>query len=214
MPPDRLDDVWQAWRHTDRRFPPLWYGGGSKSLRQESGRWHQEGRGVAQYLALSANGAWAERCRYAGIRDDVRRETKKRKLWNLQVIEHDIADLSSFDRYLKCGLKPEWAIGLHAEVWPLAHDLRAARVPRRVVARFGLRRPGGAEPHTVRRRIEDEHYGAMPDPATNPRPDTYLHAVLITDFGAPTEYAMHHTCYDGSYHITFDRWSAATGYVP
>ena len=63
-------------------------------------------------------------------------------------------------------------------------------------------------------RIEDEHYAALPDPATNPRPDTYLHAVLITDFGAPTEYAMHHTCYDGSYHITFDRWSAATGYVP
>ena len=126
MPPDRLDDVWQAWRHTDRRFPPLWYGGGSKSLRQESGRWHQESRGVAEYLALSANGAWAERCRYAGIRDDVRRETEKRKLWNLQVIEHDIADLSSFDRYLMCGLKPEWAIGLHAEVWPLADDLRAA----------------------------------------------------------------------------------------
>ena len=107
-PPDRLHGVWTAYRHTDRRFPPLWYGGGASSVRQESGRWHEEGRGVAQYLALSSNGAWAERCRYARIRDDDRRLEDRRKLWQLQVIEHDIADLSPSSATSPAGWRPSW----------------------------------------------------------------------------------------------------------
>jgi hypothetical protein len=53
----------------------------------------------------------------------------------------------------------------------------------------------------------------MPPPAANPRPDMYVAAILITDSGAPTQYAMHHTCYQGEYHQTFDRWCAASGYA-
>jgi len=208
-PPERLAGVWIAYRHTDRRFPPLWYGGGEASLRQESGRWHEESRGVAQYLALSSNGAWAERCRYARIRDDVRRLEDRRRLWQLQVIEHDIADLSSFDAYVACGLAPELAVGPHERCRPLAGALRAAGYR-------GVLSPAAAydHPHALNltlfgERIESPCYGALPDPAANPRPDTYVAAILIADAGSPTEYALRHTCYEGEFHQTFDRWRAA-----
>ncbi len=213
-PPDRASGVWQAYRHTAQNHLPLWYGGGRASLRQESGRWHEEGRDVAQYLALSANGAWAERCRYAAIRDDDRRLAESRKLWELQVVEHDIADLSTFDRYVACGLAPELAVGAHEDAWPLAYELRDAGYR-------GVLSPAAAfdVPHAVNltlfgERIEAQEYGAMPDPADNPRSDVFLAAILITDSGAPTQYAMHHTCHEGGFHQTFDRWCAAAGYTP
>lgn len=213
-PPDRVDGVWEAYRHTHPDFLPLWYGAGATSLRQESGRWHQEGRGVAQYLALSVNGAWAERCRYAAIRDDERRRQERRKLWQMQVIEHDIADLSTFDRYLACGLAPELAVGDHRNTWSLANDLRTAGYRGVLSPAAAYDRPYAVNLTLFGERLEDEHYGAMPDPSENPRPDVYISAILITDAGAPTEYAMHHTCYTDSYHREFDRWCAANSYTP
>lgn len=213
-PPDRRDGVWIAYRHTDRRFPPLWYGGGLTGVRQESGRWHEEGRDVAQYLAMSTNGAWAERCRYAHIRDDVRRLEDRRELWELQVIEHDIADLATFDAYVACGLAPELAVGPHENCWPLSNELRAAGYR-------GVLSPGAAydQPKAVNltlfgERIESQGYGAMPAPGDNPRPGIYIAAILIVDGGSPTQHAMDHTCYDGGYHQQFDRWCATHGYAP
>ncbi len=213
-PPDRVAGVWTVYRHTHQGFLPLWYGGGGKSLRQESGRWHEEGHGVAQYLALSVNGAWAERCRYAIIRDDARRSEDRRKLWELQVVEHDIADLSSFDQYAACGLAPELAVGPHEKSWELAYELRDAGYRGVLAPAAAHDRPGAVNLTLFGERMEDEHYGAMPDPAANPRPDMYVGAILITDSGAPTQYAMHHTCYEGGYHREFDRWCAANGYTP
>jgi hypothetical protein len=213
-PPERVAGVWEAYRHTHADYLPLWYGGGGKSLRQESGRWHEEGRGVAQYLALSANGAWAERCRYAVIRDDARRLAESRKLWELQVIEHDIADLSTFDHYVACGLPPELAVGPHEDVHPLAYELRDAGYRGVLSPAAAYDRPGAVNLTLFRERIEDEHYGAMPSPDDNPRPDMYIATILITDSGAPTQYAMRHTCYEGEYHREFDRWCAANGYTP
>jgi hypothetical protein len=212
--PDRVDGVWTAYRHTDRRVQPLWYGGGAKSLRQESGRWHEEGRDVAQYMSLSSNGAWAERCRYAHIRDDARRLEDRRMLWELQVIEHDIADLSSFDAYLACGLAPELAVGPHEKCWDLAYELRAAGYRGVLSPAAAYDRRDAVNLTLFGERIESQHYGAMPDPADNPRPDMYIAAILVTDSGSPTQYAMHHTCYEGEYHREFDRWCAATGYSP
>jgi hypothetical protein len=213
-PPDRVSGVWRAYRHTDKRFQPLWYGAGTTSLRQESGRWHQEGAGVAQYLALSTNGAWAERCRYASIRDDVRRVSETRCLWELQVQEHDIADLGSFDKYAACGLAPELAAGPHTTSWALADGLRAAGYR-------GILSPAAAydQPRAVNltlfgERIENHQYGAMPDPADNPRPDMFIPAILITDAGTPTQHAMHHTCYQNAYHQTFAAWCRANDYTP
>lgn len=213
-PPERVSGVWQAYRHTAQNHLPLWYGGGRASLRQESGRWHDEGRDVAQYLSLSANGAWAERCRYAAIRDDERRLAESRKLWELQAIEHDIADLSTFDRYLSCGLAPELAVGPHEDAWPLAYELRDAGY-RGILSPAAAFDVAGAVNLTLfGERVEAQEYGAMPDPADNPRPDVYLAAILITDSGTPTQYAMHHTCHEGGHHLTFDRWRAAAGYEP
>src|SRR3954447_20138444 len=177
-PPERLASVWTAYRHTDRRFPPLWYGGGATSLHQESGRWHEEDKDVAQYLALSANGAWAERCRYARIRDDKRRLEDRRSLWQLQVIEHDIADLSSFDAYVVCGLDPALAVGRHADCWPLADELVAAGYRGVLSPAAAYDVPDAVNLTLFDERIEALSYGAMPPAARNPRPDLYLATVV------------------------------------
>jgi hypothetical protein len=207
-PPERVAGVWRAYRHTARGFPPLWYGGGSVSTRQESGRWHVEGHDVAQYLALSVNGAWAERCRYASIRDDVRRLEDRRRLWELQVIETDIADLSSFDRYVACGLAPELAVGPHADAWTLAGELRAAGYRAVLSPAAAYDQPDAVNLTLFGERIEAHEHGAMPDPATNPRPELFLQAIMITDAGVPTEWAMQHTCFQGRHHQTFAAWRA------
>ena len=213
-PPERRDGVWEAYRHTAQHHLPLWYGGGAKSLHQESGRWHEEERDVAQYLALSANGAWAERCRYAAIRDDVRRLAETRKLWQLQVVEHDIADLSTFDAYAACGLAPELAVGPHADVHELAYELRAAGYRGVLSPAAAFDRPDAVNLTLFGERVEWQHYGAMPAPAHNPRPDTYIAVILIADSGAPTQYAMHHTSHEGGHHRTFDAWCQARGHRP
>ena len=205
-PPERVSGEWTAYRHTDRRFPPLWYGAGAATLRQESARWHQEGAGVAQYLALSVNGAWAERCRYAHIRDDRRRLEDRRSLWQLQVVEHDLADLSSFDAYAACGLDPALAIGPHPACWPLADELVAAGYRGVLSPAAAYDVPGAINLTLFGERVEALTYGAMPPAANNPRPDVFLATVLVTDAGAPTAYAMHHTCYDGDHHRQFAAW--------
>ncbi len=206
-PPDRVQGEWTAYRHTDRRFPPLWYGAGTATLRQESARWHREGASVAQYLALSANGAWAERCRYAHIRDDRRRLEDRRSLWQIQVIEHDIADLSSFDAYAACGLDPALAIGPHADCWPLAADLVAAGYRGVISPAAAYDVPDALNLTLFGERIETPVYGAMPPAARNPRPDLFLATIQITDSGSPTAHAMRHTCFDGDHHQQFAGWA-------
>lgn len=213
-PPERRSGVWQAYRHTAQPYLPLWYGGGRASLFQESGRWHEEGRGVAQYLALSVNGAWAELCRYANIRDNALRHEQARKLYELQVVEHDIADLSSFSAYVDCDLRPELAVGAHEEAWELAYNLRDAGYRGVLSPAAAYDRPGAVNLTLFGERMEAQEYGAMPDPADNPRPDMYITTILVTDTGAPTEYAMNHTSYQREYHQTFDRWCAQAGYAP
>lgn len=208
-PPERVAGVWRAYRHTAHGFPPLWYGGGSVSTRQESGRWHVEGEDVAQYLALSVNGAWAERCRYASIRDDHRRLEDRRRLWELQVIERDIADLSSFDRYVACGLSPQLAVGPHIHARGLADDLRAAGYRGVLSPAAAYDQPGAVNLTLFGERIEAHEHGAMPDASANPRPELFVQAIMITDAGVATEWAMQHTCYQGAHHQTFAAWKAA-----
>jgi hypothetical protein len=169
---------------------------------------------VAQYLALSTNGAWAELCRYHSIRDDIRRIEQRRALWELQVAEHDIADLSTFDRYVDCGVAPELPVGPHSRSQPFADALRAAGYR-------GLLSPAAAYDQAdavnltlFGERIEAHQYGAMPDPAANPRPELFVPAILITATGTPTEHAMRHTCYVNGHHQTFAAWWRAHGQTP
>ena len=208
-PPERVSGEWIAYRHTDRRFPPLWYGAGKATRRQESARWHEEGAGVAQYLALSINGAWAERCRYAHIRDDKRRLEDRRSLWQLQVIEHDIADLSTFEHYESCGLDPQLAVGPHERCRPLAHALAQAGYRGVLSPSAAYDAPGAVNLTLFGERVEAITYGAMPSASHNPRPDVFLATVLITDSGSPTEYAMRHTCYASEHHRQFAAFTQA-----
>lgn len=213
-PPDRIAGVWRAYRHTDQRFSPLWYGGGTTSLRQETGRWHEEGAGVAQYLALSTNGAWAEHCRYQSIRDDIRRLEQKRCLWELQVQDHDIADLSTFDKYVACGLAPEIAVGPHRKSHALADALRADGYRGILSPAAAYDWPGAVNLTLFGERLEAHQYGAMPDPADNPRPDLFIDAILLTSTGTATQHAMRHTCYINAHHYTFAAWCKAHGHTP
>lgn len=130
------------------------------------------------------------------------------------MIEHDIADLSTFDAYTQSGLSPELAVGPHEDCRPLADELRAAGYRGVLSPAAAYDRPEVVNLTLFGERIESQHYGAMPAPARNPRPDMYIATILIADSGSPTEYAMQHTCYDGAYHQQFDLWCAATGYTP
>lgn len=212
--PGELDQTWLAYRQTDPAYPPLWYGAGMATLRQQSGRWHQELRGVAQYLSLSVDGAWAEHVRYESIRDDNRRQEERRSLWQIQVAAHAIADLSTFDRYVDCGLPPELAVGPHPDVWALAYDLRDAGFDGVLSPAAALDVPGALNLTLFGERMEHRVHGAMPDPSAFPRPEFFLPTIEITDAGAPTRYAMEHTCYRSDDHQTFAAWCALNGYTP
>jgi len=109
-------------------WPPLYHNAGAPAPDQESGRWHREGDGYAQYLALSPLGAWAECARYYSLRSPKQAREMKRDLWLVFVRETRIADLSSFDRYDTCGLDPAIAVEPHTlgRSQALADDLRAA----------------------------------------------------------------------------------------
>ena len=53
-----------GFRHADARFPFLWEKSG-----QPAARWHAAGAGPAQYIADTADGAWAEFLRHEEITD-------------------------------------------------------------------------------------------------------------------------------------------------
>lgn len=177
-------------------------------MTQESGRWHVEGEGVAQYLALSADGAWAERCRYASIRDHTRRLEERRHLWQMQIVEYDIADLSTWDRYVDCGLDPWLSVGAHTDAWGLARDLRAAGYRGVLSPSAALDAPGAVNLTLFGERIEHHVNGPMPAPEANPRPELYIQTLLITETGSPTTWAMQHTSYETGAHHEYAAWAA------
>ena len=201
-----------AYRQTDPAYPPLWYGGGSATLRQESGRWHEEGKGIAQYTSLSPDGAWAEAIRYLAIRDDNRRLEERRALWELQVSAQRIADLRTFDEYAARGLAPELAVGPHADCRPLAQELRR-RIRGRSSPSAALDVPNAVNLTLFGERME-WRVSSMPDPSSNPDPSFWLPTIQLTDSGAPTPAAMKYTCYEVGHHQTFAGWCKANDYKP
>jgi RES domain-containing protein len=203
---------WIAYRHVADGIPPLWYGAGSTTLRQESGRWHREGESLVQYLALSSDGAWAERVRYEAIRTEARRRRERRSLWQLRVSADRIADLSTFDRWEACGLDPTIAVGDYAASQALASELRRARyrgvlspsAALDVAGAVNLTLFGGRVEHPIEGRpLPDEQVGGANAP--------WVPAILLTDRGAPTPFAMTHTCYRASHHRTLAEWRAERG---
>jgi RES domain-containing protein len=204
--PRALADTWIVYRHTAPGIPPLWYGAGSTTLRQEAGRWHREGESIAQYLALSSDGAWAERVRYESIRTDERRREDRRCLWQLLVMEERIADLSSFDAWAACGLDPSIAVGRHDESRALASELRSAGFRGVLSPSAALDRPGALNLTLFRERIEHRIAGGpLPSQPIVPS-GLWLPTILITDSGTPTQYALEHTCYRAGAHRTLAEW--------
>ena len=203
---------WVAYRHVAQGIPPLWYGAGSTTLRQESGRWHREGESLVQYLALSSDGAWAERVRYEALRTEEDRVADHRSLWQLRVWVDGIADLSTFDKWEACGLDPAIAVGDHADSQALASELRRAgyrgvlspSAALDVTGAVNLTLFGGRVEHPIEGRpLPDEPVGGANAP--------WLPAILLTDRGAPTPFSMAHTCYRAGHHRTLAEWSAQRG---
>lgn len=73
-----MTEVW--YRHTDNRFPFLW-----ESDSQPAARWHGDGEGPAQYLADTADGAWAEFLRHEEITEANDLDGVERALWAVEI---------------------------------------------------------------------------------------------------------------------------------
>jgi len=209
--PEALAGRWVGYRHVGQGVPPLWHGAGSTTLRQESGRWHREGESLVQYLALASDGAWAERVRYESLRTEADRLEDHRSLWQLRVSADQVADLSTFDQWEACGLDPAIAVGDHADSQALASELRRNGY-RGVLSPSAALDVAGAVNLTVfggriEHRIEG---GPLPD-APVAEYGRWLPAILLTDRGAPTRFAMERTCYRDGHHRTLAEWRAERG---
>jgi RES domain-containing protein len=209
--PAAIAGTWIVYRHTAYGIPPLWYGASSTALRQESGRWHREGETFAQYFALSSDGAWAERIRYESIRTEARRRRDHRCLWQLLVMEERIADLATFGAYEACGLDPEIAVGEYAASQALADELRGAGYRGVLSPSAALDWPGAINLTLFGERVEQRIYGG-PLPERPLAPGAFwLPAVLLTDRGSPTAFAMENACYRGGAHRMLAEWRTADG---
>jgi RES domain-containing protein len=206
--PRAVSGRWVAYRHVGQGLPALWYGGGSTTLRQESGRWHREGESLAQYLALSSDGAWAELVRYLAIRTEARRVRESRRLWQLRVVSNRIADLSTFDAWEACGLDPAHAVGDHEPCQAIGSELRrngydgvlSPSAALDVAGAVNLTLFGGCIEH----RFEGEPLPDEPVAANGP----WLPVVLLSDKATPTRFAMERTCYIAGHHRTLAEWRA------
>ncbi|HKG02481.1 MAG TPA: RES family NAD+ phosphorylase [Conexibacter sp.] len=200
---------WVAYRHVAQGIPPLWYGAGGTTLRQESGRWHREGESLVQYLALSSDGAWAERVRYESLRTERDRVADYRSLWQLRVSADGIADLSTFDKWEACGLDPAIAVGDHAESQALASELRRARYRGVLSPSAALDVAGAVNLTLFGGRVEHPIEGKpLPEEPVGGANTPWLPAILLTDRGAPTPFAMKRTCYRSAHHRTLAEWRA------
>jgi RES domain-containing protein len=200
---------WVAYRHVAQGVPPLWHGAGSTTLRQESGRWHREGESLVQYLALSSDGAWAERVRYEALRTEEDRVEDHRSLWQLRVSADRIADLSTFDAWEACGLDPAIAVGEHAHSQALASELRRAGYRGVLSPSAALDIAGAVNLTLFGSRIEHHVEGRpLPEEPVGGANAPWLPAILLTDRGAPTPFAMQRTCYRMGEHRTFAEWRA------
>lgn len=207
--PTAVAGRWVAYRHVARGVPALWHGAGSTTLRQESGRWHREGESLVQYLALSSDGAWAEHVRYQAIRTEARRLREHRSLWQLRVSADGIADLSTFDKWEACGLDPSIAVGDHAASQALASELRRARYRGVLSPSAALDLAGAVNLTLFGSHVEHRVEGLpLPDEPVGGANAPWVPAILLTDRGAPTPFAMQHACYRTGRHRTLAEWHA------
>lgn len=203
--PERASARWLAYREVDPHWPPLYRGAGETHPSQESGRWHRQGEGYAQYMSLDPQAAWAEFVRREEIRDEERRRAAHRNVWRVTVEETEIADLSSFERFASCGLDPEVAIGPWRSSHALADELRGAGYR-------GLLAPSAALPGAVNLTVFGERYEveiATGEVAPgNPDPALWYPVTLVGSSARPPKRALERTVYRGEAHNGFELWRA------
>ena len=205
--PARLSGEWSCYRQVDPQWAPLYHGAGEPVPSQSSGRWHRQGEGYAQYMAVEPLGAWAELVRYEHIRGHTRAEQYRRKLWLLFVREHDIADLSTFDHYDAAGLGPRVAVGAHTNSQDLADELRAAGY--RGVLSPSAALVGATNLTLFGERFERPRLGGLAT-WSNPKPGVFVPCSLAAD-GNPPEQLILDTVFENMEHDGYRDWLRAHG---
>lgn len=197
---------WLAFRQGWR--PALWHPGlPSAPTPQPSGRWHIEHQGYAQYFALTPAAAWAEVIRLGGIRRKRLLRKQRRHLWWFEVIEDDVADLSTFEQAADCGLDPYMLIDddlsgcqtLAQEL--IAHGYRGVMSPSAAL-------PGEVVLTLFGPRLEYEvhtGFGAF-DQRRNLRPDVYVTTGLLARGATAPPYLLQLVRYPGAPHLEYERW--------
>ncbi|MDQ3933334.1 MAG: RES family NAD+ phosphorylase [Actinomycetota bacterium] len=205
--PPRLAGTWKAFRQVPHREVALYHSAGAPTPDQPSGRWHRVGEGYAQYLALEPLAAWAELVRNENIRSTAQALAFERDLYLALVEETDIADLSSFDAYERCGLDPRIAVGDHSVSQDLADELRAARFR-------GILSPSAALPFGTSLTLFGERYEKVLPTGlerwTNPDPTRRVPVTLTATGTLPTGLLMS-TCFDGMRHEAYRQWLRDNG---
>ncbi len=191
--PPRIDGEWSAYRQVDPQWPPLYHQAGEPVPTQTSARWHRLGEAYAQYLSLEPSGAWAELVRYENIRTAERAAQYTRALWLVFVREHDIADLSTAERFRGCGLDPRVATGPHEHSQRLADDLRAAGYRGVLSPSAALR--GATNLTLFGMRFEKVLLGRL-ETWTNPDTDVWLPCTLVAE-GHPPARLVEETVFFG-----------------
>ncbi|MBJ7329062.1 MAG: RES family NAD+ phosphorylase [Solirubrobacteraceae bacterium] len=200
--PERVAGAWWAFRQVAPDWPALYHAAGEPLPSQRSGRWHRQGQGYVQYLALEPLGAWAELVRYEGIRTADRAAQYLRRLWLAYVREEAIADLSTFDRWDACGLDPSVAVGDHEACRALADELRDAGY--RGVLSPSAALVGGTTLALFGARYEKVLLGGLPAWA-NPQPELRIPCTLAAQ-GGPPDLLLGETVFSGVEHEGLAAW--------
>ncbi len=199
---ERLDGEWTLFRQAGIGYPALWLPGTAAHAKpQPSARWHTEGHGYAQYLSTEADGCWTELVRFAHVRTEEQRAHLLYRLWRLRAIEHDVADLSTFDKIHAAGFDPAMLVDDdYSYCQQLAQRLidagfrgvlapSAALVGCTNLTFFGARRECGIHER-------------------NRRPDFYLGCTMLSDRAAPPPHTLELTRYHGEPHKGLEEWLA------
>jgi len=117
----------------------------------------------------------------------------------VHVEENDIADLSTFDDYVACGLDPRIAVGDHGAAQQLADELRAAGYR-------GLLSPSAAFPGGTNLTLFGERYEKVmrtrPELWSNPQVGVRLPCQLLAEAAPPAELVLE-TCFEGMQHEAY-----------
>jgi hypothetical protein len=207
--PSAVSGEWTCFRQVSPEWPSLYHNAGAPVPDQESGRWHREREGYAQYLALSPLGAWAECARYYSLRSPAQARNMKRDLWLVFARETGIADLSSFDRYDACGLDPAVAVDPdHSASRALADELRAAGFR-------GVLSPSAALPGVVNLTLFGERYERvlLTDVAAwdNPDANAWLAVQPVVEAGPVPVRLCTETVFLAKKHEGYRAWMKAEG---